>query len=86
MRFTQAEKYEIIRIVEASEIGPNRTLRELGIHKSTFYSWYGRYKEQGYDGLSPRPRADNNCWNRIPDNIRNEVVTMALDIPELSPR
>ena len=45
MRFTQAEKYEIIRIVEDSEIGPNRTLRELGIHKSTFYNWYGRYKE-----------------------------------------
>ena len=58
MRFTQAEKYEIIRIVEDSEIGPNRTLRELGIHKSTFYNWYGRYKEQGYDGIAPTPGAD----------------------------
>ena len=86
MRFTQQEKYEIIRIVEDSEIGPNRTLRELGIHKSTFYSWYGRYREQGYDGLAPKPRAANSFWNKIPDQMRNEVVELALDVPELSPR
>ncbi len=30
MRFTQAEKYEIIRPVETSEIGVNRTLKEIG--------------------------------------------------------
>ena len=47
MRFTQQEKYEIIQLVEGSELGPNRTLRELGIHRSTFYNWYGRYREQG---------------------------------------
>ena len=34
MRFTQAEKYEIIQIVEGSQIGCNRTLKELGINKS----------------------------------------------------
>ena len=31
MRFTQAEKMEIIKIVQESEIGVNRTLKELGI-------------------------------------------------------
>ena len=31
MRFTQQEKYEIIRLVETSEIGVNRTLKEIGI-------------------------------------------------------
>ena len=51
MMFNQAEKYEIIRIVEGSELGVNRTLHELGIHKSTFYEWYNRYKQYGYDGL-----------------------------------
>ena len=25
-------------------------------------------------------------WNRIPDNIRQRIVEMALDEPELSPR
>ena len=39
MRYTQSEKKEIIRIVEESELGVNRTLKELGIHKSTFYQW-----------------------------------------------
>lgn len=86
MRFSQAEKYEIIRIVEGSEIGPGRTLRELGINKSTFYNWYGRYREHGYDGLAPRPRARNSYWNKIPDQVRAKVIDLALDLPELSPR
>ena len=33
MRFTQDEKYEIIRLVEDSELGVNRTLVELDISK-----------------------------------------------------
>ena len=46
MRYTQSEKMEIIRIVEESELGVNRTLMELGIHKSTFYQWYGKYQRK----------------------------------------
>ena len=86
MRFTQQEKYEIIGLVEESEIGPNRTLKELGINKSTFYNWYGRYKEDGYDGLAPKQRALNTYWNKIPDKMKQEVVDLALECPELSPR
>lgn len=86
MRFTQQEKYEIIRLVETSEIGVNRTLKEIGIHKSTFYNWYGKYQEEGFDGLTPRPRARNTYWNKIPDKVRTEVIDMALDYPEESSR
>ena len=43
MRFNQEEKYEIIKLVEESELGVSRTLAELGIHKSTFYNWYNKY-------------------------------------------
>lgn len=86
MRFTQQEKYEIIRLVETSEIGVNRTLKEIGINKSTFYNWYGRYLEDGLDGLAPNHRARNTYWNRIPDKVRSEVVEMALDFPEESCR
>jgi Homeodomain-like domain len=32
---------------------------------------------------SPRP---DRVWNRIPDDVRSRVVTLALDQPELSPR
>lgn len=86
MRFTQQEKMEIIRIVEGSELGVNRTLKQLGIHKSTFYNWYKQYQEDGYDGLAPRGRQHNPVWNRIPDEMRGKVIDMALDEPELSSR
>lgn len=86
MRFTQAEKMEIIKIIQESELGVNRTLKELGINKSTFYQWYGKYQDAGYDGLAPKKRAVNSQWNRIPDNHRQKVVEVALDLPELSPR
>ena len=86
LRFTQSEKMEIIKIVQESELGVNRTLKELDIHKSTFYQWYGRYQDAGYDGLAPKKPAVNSQWNRIPDDHRQRVVEVALDLPELSPR
>jgi transposase InsO family protein len=77
---------EIIQIVQDSELGVNRTLKEFGIHKSTFYQWYGKYQNEGYDGLAPKRRAINSQWNKIPDSHRQKVVEVALEIPELSPR
>ena len=84
MHYSQSEKMEIIRIVENSEIGVVRTLRELGIHSSVFYKWYAAYEEHGYDGLARRKR--NQFWNQIPPEEREWVVKMALDYPALSPR
>jgi len=58
MRYTQAEKMETIRLVEESALSVRRTLQELGINRSTFYAWYRRYAENGYDGLAdqkPQP-------------------------------
>jgi transposase len=70
MRRSTSEKIEIIRIVEESELGVNRTLFELGISKSTFYEWYNRYLEYGYEGLKPKPRNRKHFWNKIPDKER----------------
>jgi transposase-like protein len=39
MRLKVSEKQEIIHMVTRSEIGVNRTLREIGINKSTFRSY-----------------------------------------------
>ncbi len=54
MRYTQAEKMEIIRLVETSEQPVKRTLAELGVARSTFYDWYQRYCEDGFEGLADR--------------------------------
>ena len=86
MRFSQQEKYEIIQLVEQSELGVNRTLKEIGIHKSTFYNWYNKYLGRGFDGLAPKQRRRNSYWNKIPEQVKNEVVEMALDYPEESAR
>ena len=84
MHYSQSEKMEIIRIIEGSEIGVVRTLRELGIHPSVFYKWYNAYKEQGFDGLARKKR--RHFWNQIPPWEKDRVVEIALDKPELSPR
>ena len=47
MRYSQAEKMEIIRIVEESELSVKRTLAELNVNRSTFYQWYDRFREKG---------------------------------------
>lgn len=86
MRFSQEEKYETIRLVSASELGVNRTLRELGIHKSTFYKWYDAFKEKGYDGLLNKPCKQKQYWNRLSDKERQTVVEIALEHPEKSSR
>ena len=42
MRYRQAEKMEIIRLVEGSPLSVKQTLAELAINRSTFYTWYNR--------------------------------------------
>ena len=85
MRFTPAEKEEIIRLVDRSELGVNRTLRELGLHKSTFYKWYKAYLKNGSKGLAP-VRTSRQQWNTIPPEQKQLVVEVALEHPVLSPR
>jgi transposase InsO family protein len=85
MRLSAAEKQEIISLVDRSDIGVNRTLKELGIPKSTFYKWYNAYLQKGTEGLLPRKRSRVQ-WNSIPVSQKQLVITIALDFPELSPR
>ena len=86
MRYSQAEKMEIIRLVESSAISVRKTLRELQVNRSSFYSWYDRYKKSGYEGLSNRNSSPNRFWNKIPQSDKEKVVSLALDMPEKSPR
>ena len=86
MRYGQAQKMELIRIVEGSKLSVKSTLRELDINRSTFYEWYRRYQEQGYDGLASSYKRPKQFWNQIPDCERERVVQTALKKPQLSPR
>jgi putative transposase len=85
MRFSQQEKYEIIQLVDGSDLSANRTLKELGLHKRTYYNWYKRYLAGGYDGLAPA-KGRVQTWNKIPHAERKQVVEQALEHPELSSR
>ena len=86
MRYPASEKLEIIRQVEQSQLSAKQTLDILGIPRTTFYRWYDRYLSLGEVGLEDRPSRPARVWNRIPDKVREEIVELALDEPELSPR
>jgi transposase InsO family protein len=86
MRYPASEKLEIIRLVEQSHLPARRTLQTLGILPSTFYRWYDRYQTGGPEALADRPSKPNRVWNKIPDTIRDNLVELALDEPDLSPR
>jgi transposase InsO family protein len=86
MRYPAAEKLEIIRTVETSPLPVRRTLARIGIPKSTFYSWLDRYAGDGLDGLEDRKPRPRRVWNRIGEEVRRQVIALALDEPELSAR
>ena len=86
MRYPASEKLEIIHLVESSHLLIKQTLDKLGIPRTKFYRWYDRYQIGGLEALedqSPRP---SRVWNRIPDDVRQRIVDLALDVSELSPR
>jgi len=85
-RSSAAEKMEIIRIVEDSGLPVKQTLAELDVPRSTFYRWYDHYLEAGYDGLVDRQPQQRQFWNCIPQAVREQVVQIALEHPEQSPR
>lgn len=78
MRYSQAEKMEIIRLVETSALSIRQTLEELNVPRSSFYRWYRRYQAEGYEGLANR--------GHQPKQVQNEVIQLALEQPEKSAR
>ena len=85
MRYTASEKLEIIRIVDQSHLPARRTLEQLGIPRRTFYHWYDRLSDGGPEALEDRPSAPSRVWNRIPADIHDQIIELALEQSELSP-
>jgi len=86
MRYPASEKLEIIRLVERSHLPVRRTLDKLGIARPTFYHWYDLYRRFGEAGLADHRAGPRRVWNRISAAVRGQVIDLALERPELSPR
>lgn len=90
MRYPASEKLEIIRLVEQSHLPARRILAQLGIPKTTFYRWYDLFLGQGPEGLEDGKggpiSGSGRVWNRIADEVRGQIIDMALDHTDLSPR
>jgi putative transposase len=86
MRYPAHEKLEIIRLVEQSHLPAKRTLDKLGIARRTFYRWYDHYLVGGPEALEDKRSAPSRVWNRIPDTIHDQIIELALEQSELSPR
>jgi len=86
MRYPASEKLEIIRLVEQSHLPTKQTLDRLGIPRRTFYRWYERYLNGAPEALEDRSSAPSRVWNRIPTGIHDQLIEMALEHSELSPR
>ena len=86
MRYPASEKLEIIRIVEQAHLPAKQTLDQLGVARRTFYRWYDRYLEGGPEALEDRPCAPSRVWNCIPPDIHDQIIELALEQSELSPR
>jgi putative transposase len=86
MRYPVSEKVEIIKLVEQSHLSARKTLEQIGVPRATFYRWYEQYQTGGPEALGDRPSQPSRVWNRIPDDVRAQIITLALEQSELSPR
>ena len=86
MRYPATEKLEIIQLVERSHLPAKQTLDMLGISRPTFYRWYDLYQRFGEAGLEDKRPGPSRAWNRIPDIVREQIIYLALEKTELSPR
>ena len=86
MSLSGAEKLEVIRLVEESELSIRRTLTELGVSRSSFYRWYRQYLDGGPEALEAASRSPRRFWNKLPESVKEQCLEVALQHPEKSPR
>ncbi|MBJ17859.1 MAG: hypothetical protein CL933_00410 [Deltaproteobacteria bacterium] len=62
---------EIIRLVAGTNLPVRATLRQTNTPRSTFYGWYQRYIEDGFDGLHDKKPAPRPRWSATPRRLRS---------------
>jgi transposase-like protein len=86
MRYPAAEKAEIIKLVEQSHLSARQTLDRIGVSRSTFYRWYDLFQTGGPEALEDKPSRPSRVWNQIPQQVHDQIIELALEESELSPR
>ena len=86
MKYSASEKYEIVQLVQHSDLSVKRTLARLDIHKSTYYNWLGCYHDGGLDALEDKKPQASLTWNKVPADHREVLIDFALGETDLSPR
>jgi putative transposase len=56
------------------------------VARRTFYRWYDRYLEGGPEALADKRSVPSRVWNRIPSEVHDQIIELALEQSELSPR
>ena len=54
----------------------------LSVPRTTFYRWYERYRHEGQDALQDKVPLPARIWNRIPDDVRDRLITLASNPEE----
>ena len=80
------EKAEIMQLVSKSPRSVKETLAELGVARSTYYSWRCREQRQGQRGLIDQTPTARRVWNQLRDWEVAKVVEYAHKHTDLSSR
>lgn len=72
--------------METSDLSVKQSLLELDVPRSTFYEWYRRSREQGYNGLADHQPQRQQFCNQITDTVHEQVLDVELEHSEKSPR
>lgn len=58
-----------------------RAVEVLGLSRSTFYDWLGRYRRDGYRGLVGLPRSPIIPENKLLESERAQIIATAKALP-----
>jgi putative transposase len=86
IRRDEAEKREIIHIVEHSALAMKKTLEGRPVPRRTLYRGSKQYQEDGTEGLIDHRPNPGQIGNRLPPEVKQQVVDLALQHPDRSPR
>ena len=76
--YTEDFKRDAVSLVNEQGYKISEAARSLDIGANLLGRWRREFAEE-----APLPA---RVWNRIPDDVRERLITLALDRPELSPR